>query len=70
MKMNDWIEALDNQIIQNRKKVLENNGKFSHEKAIEKALEEFKLYREREMKELESDFDLLMKSIPKNKIEC
>ena len=65
MKMNDWVEELDNQILLNRRKILEGNGKISHEEAIKKAEKEFQIYREREMKELQSDFDLLMKSLPK-----
>ena len=64
MKMNDWVEELDNQILLNRRKILEGNGKISHEEAIKKAEREFQIYREREMKELQSDFDLLMKSLP------
>lgn len=66
MKMQDWIEELDNQIILNRRKILEGDGKISHEKAIEKAEKEFNIYRQREMKELQSDFDILMKSLPNN----
>ncbi len=70
MKMQDWIEELDNQILLNRRKILEGNGKISHEEAIKKAEKEFKIYREREMKELQSEFDLLMKSLPnKNEIK-
>ena len=69
MKMNDWIEELDNQILLNRRKILEGNGKISHEEAIKKAEKEFQLYREREMKELQSDFDLLMKSLPNSEYE-
>ena len=64
MKMNDWVEELDNQILLNRRKILEGNGKISHQEAIKKAEREFQIYREREMKELQSDFDLLMKSLP------
>jgi len=64
MKMQDWVEELDNQILLNRRKILEGNGKISHEEAIKKAEEEFKIYRQREMKELQSDFDLLMNSLP------
>ena len=67
MKMKDWIEELDNQIVLNRRKILEGNGKISHEEAIEKAEKEFQIYREREMKELQSDFDMLMKSLPNKK---
>lgn len=69
MKMNDWIEELDNHILLNRRKILEGNGKISHDEAIKKAEKEFQLYREREMKELQSDFDLLMKSLPNNEYE-
>ena len=66
MKMADWVKELDNQILMNRKKILEGNGKISHEEAIKKAEKEFNIYREREMKELQSDFDLLMKLISDN----
>lgn len=67
MKMQDWVEELDNQILLNRRKILEGNGKISHEEAIKKAEKEFLIYREREMKELQSDFDMLMKSLPNKK---
>lgn len=66
MKMVDWVKELDNQILLNRRKILEGKGKISRVEAIEKAEREFKVYREREMKELQSDFDLLMKSLPNN----
>ena len=69
MKMQDWINELDNQILLNRRKILEGNGKISHEEAIKKAEKEFQIYREREMKELQSDFDMLMKSLPDNNDE-
>ena len=69
MKMQDWVNELDNQILLNRRKILEGNGKISHEEAIKKAEKEFQIYREREMKELQSDFDLLMRSLPNNKYE-
>ena len=69
MKMQDWANELDNQILLNRRKILEGNGKISHEEAIEKAEKEFQIYRKREMKELQSDFDMLMKSLPNKKEE-
>ena len=65
MRMQDWIQELDNQIVFNRRKILEGNGKISRKEALEKAKEEFRKYREREMRELQSDFDLLMKWLPK-----
>ncbi len=66
MTMNDWINELDNQIIQNKRKLLEGKGKISHQEAIEKAEKEFEIYRDREMKQLESDFDKMMKMLKDN----
>ena len=63
MKMQDWIEALDGQIIAHRRKVLESKGAVSHQQAIEKAEHEFEIYRQREMQMLESDFDREMKKL-------
>lgn len=63
MTMNDWINELDNQIIQNKRKLLEDNGRISHKEAIEKAEREFEIYRAREMKQLESDFDKMIKML-------
>ena len=67
MKMTDWIQELDNHILLNRRRILEDNGKISHKEAIEKAEREFNIYREREMRELQSDFDLMMKSLSDSK---
>lgn len=36
MTMKDWIEALDNQIIAHKRKVLIGKGNISHKQAIEK----------------------------------
>ena len=66
MTMNDWIDELDNQIIQNKRKLLEGKGKISHQEAIEKAEKEFEIYRDREMKQLESDFDKMVKMLKDN----
>lgn len=63
IKMADWVYELDNQIKLNRRKVLEGNGKISHEQAIEKAEKQFNTYREKEMKMLESNFDKMIKAI-------
>ena len=46
---------------------LEGNGTVSHQEAIEKAEREFEIYREREMRQLESDFDKAVKRL-RNKI--
>jgi len=66
MSMTDWIEELDNQIVFNKRKLLEGHGNISHQQAIEKAEKEFAKYRENEMKKLKSDFDLLIESLPNN----
>ena len=63
MTMKDWIEALDNQIIGLKRKVLTGKGRVSHKQAIEKAEKEFEIYRKREMDMLESDFDREMKKL-------
>lgn len=63
MSMNGWIEALDQQIVMARSNLLEGKGKISHIQAIEKAEREFEIYRAREMKQLESDFDRAVKMI-------
>lgn len=63
MRMADWIAALDDQILRLRKNILEGNGSISHQEAIEKAEQEFEIYREREMRLLESDFDKILKKL-------
>lgn len=66
MTMKDWIEALDNQIIAHKRKVLIGKGNISHKQAIEKAEKEFAIYRKREMDMLESDFDKEIKKLKDN----
>ena len=61
MTMQNWIDTLDNQIVSNRRKLLEGKGRISHKQAVEKAEKEFEIYRAREMKQLESDFDRAVK---------
>lgn len=61
MTMQNWIDALDNQIVSNRRKLLEGKGRISHKQVVEKAEKEFEIYRAREMKQLESDFDRAVK---------
>lgn len=63
MRMTDWIVALDEQILRLRKNILAGNGSVSHQEAIEKAEREFEIYREREMRLLESDFDKVVKQL-------
>ncbi len=70
MKMQDWVKALDNQIIMSQRKILEGKGKKSHDEAMEKAEHEYKLFRQKELANLKSDFDLFLEETKKlsNKI--
>lgn len=63
MTMRDWVEELDRQLFSNRRPVLFDKGRVSHRKAMEKAEKEFNLYRAKEMKQLESDFDRAIKEL-------
>lgn len=63
MTMQDWIEELDRQLLGNRRELLTDKGRISHKQAVEKAEKEFEIYRQREMRELESDFDKAIKQI-------
>ena len=63
MTMTDWISSLDNQILALKRKLLIGSGNISHKQAIEKAEKEFEIYRKRELKQLESDFDRAVKKI-------
>lgn len=44
MTMKYWIEAIDNQIIVYKRKVLIGKGNISHKQAIEKAEKELKFF--------------------------
>ena len=65
MKMQDWINALDNQIVAHQRKILEGKGKISHEQAMRKAEKEYKLFRQKEFANLKSDFDLFLEDVKK-----
>ena len=67
MTMAEWITELDRQLRGNRRELLNGKGSVSHAKAIEKAEKEFEIYRAREMKQLESDFDRAVKQLAKKK---
>ena len=66
MAMQDWIVALDKQIVMLNRSILEGHGKISHTKAVQKAEKEFEVYRAREMKQFESDFDRVVKMLANN----
>jgi hypothetical protein len=65
MRMADWIEALDGQILALKRKLLADNGSISHKQTMEKAGREFEIYRTREMRQYESDYDRAVKLLLK-----
>jgi hypothetical protein len=65
MTMNDWKLFLDQQLKTLNRDILNNKGKISHKQAVEKAEKEFETYRQREMRQLESDFDKAIKQLTK-----
>jgi len=67
MTMKEWAEFLDKQLKMLNKDILIGKGHISHNQAIEKAEKEFEIYRAREMKQLESDFDRAVKELVKMK---
>jgi len=68
MKMQDWIQKLDDFLRVSEKELLTNAGKISHQKAIEKAKAEYEKYRKAEDKKYISDFDREMKRL-ENKVK-
>jgi hypothetical protein len=66
MSMDDWIAELDRQLLGNRRELLTGKGSVSHKQAVKKAEREFEIYRAREMKQLESDFDRAVRLITHN----
>ena len=66
MTMQNWIDELDHQLSSNRRELLIGKGSISHKAAIEKAEKEFKIYRDNEMRQLESDFDRAVKKLKRN----
>lgn len=66
MTMQNWIDELDHQLSSNHRELLTGKGSISHKAAIEKAEREFKVYRNKEMRQLESDFDKAVKKLKSN----
>ncbi|MBC8184987.1 virulence RhuM family protein [candidate division KSB1 bacterium] len=63
MRMADWIQKLDDFLKISEKKLLDNAGKVSHQKALDKAKAEYEKYRKEEDKKYISDFDREMKKL-------
>lgn len=65
MKMQDWIEKLDEFLKASEKQILDNVGSISHEQAIQKAKEEFEKYKQQNMLNYTSDYDTFLNTINK-----
>jgi len=63
MTMAEWASELDRHLAGNRRELLAGKGKISHAEAIKKAEREFEIFRAREMRQLESDFDRTVKAL-------
>jgi hypothetical protein len=66
MKMDDWIDKLDEFLKLSEKKLLEGAGKVSSKKAIDKAEAEFAKFKKAQDKKYVSDFDRAIKKIKKS----
>ena len=66
MKMAEWVGKLDEFLKLSEKKLLQNAGKISAEKASEKAESEFVKYKKEQDKKYISDFDREIKKISKS----
>lgn len=63
MTMQEWIDELDRVLSNNRRPLLEGTGSISHQQAQEKAEHEYTIYRQREMNQLESDYDRAIRQL-------
>ncbi len=65
MKMQDWINKLDDFLRISEKELLNNTGSISHQQALNKARLEYEKYRKAEDKKYISDFDREIKKLKK-----
>ncbi|HCN79423.1 MAG TPA: cell filamentation protein Fic [Verrucomicrobiales bacterium] len=67
MRMTDWITRLDAFLQFNEQEILQDKGRVSHAVAMALAEKEYADFRIRQDREFESDFDQLVKQLPKAK---
>lgn len=64
MTMQDWVNELDSFLKMTRKDILKGSGTISHEKALEKAHEEYDKYMEKHLTQAEQDYlEILNKEV-------
>lgn len=54
-----------NLLVAHQRKILEGKGSISHEQAMQKAEKEYDLFRQKELANLKSDFDLFLQDVRK-----
>lgn len=57
MSMQDWVDQTNQFLLNNRRKVLSGKGHISHDVAIEKANQEYEVFRIKQDREYVSEFD-------------
>ena len=67
MKMRDWTIKLDAFLQFNEQEILQDRGKVSHAVALALAEKEFEVFRVEQDRHYESDFDRILKQLPKPK---
>ncbi|MDP2812062.1 MAG: virulence RhuM family protein [Rhodocyclaceae bacterium] len=67
MKMRDWAERLDAFLQFNEQEILQDKGKVSHAVALALAEKQYDEFRVEQDRRYESDFDRLVKKLPKTK---
>ena len=67
MKMVDWATKLDAFLQFNEQDILDDNGKVSHAVALALAEKHYSTFRIAQDRRYESDFDQLVKTLPKPK---
>lgn len=67
MKMRDWTDKLDAFLQFNEQEILQDRGKVSHAVALALAEKEFEVFRVEQDRHYESDFDRILKQLPKPK---
>lgn len=65
MRMTDWISKLDAFLQFNEQEILQDKGRVSHAVALALAEKEYAEFRVHQDREFESDFDRLVKQLPK-----
>ncbi|MBR5958818.1 MAG: virulence RhuM family protein [Salinivirgaceae bacterium] len=70
MTMKDWAEHLDKILTMSGEQLLQGSGSISHEKAIEKATNEYKKYQQKTLSDVEMAFLDSIKTIEKTAEEC